>query len=105
MLERFAEERLCGDRLDAGVERGEAQFLQRLVPPIRHQSPTHLHQLAVAFVRDDGIHWVGRADVEAGLHIGNRRRNGQPIQLLDLLPRVVLGRTSAHSNVPTAPSF
>ena len=35
VLERLAEERLRSDSLDARVERGQAQFLQRLIPPIR----------------------------------------------------------------------
>jgi hypothetical protein len=57
------------------------------------------NQLSVAFVRDHGIHWVGRADVEAGLHIGDRRWNGQTIQHLDLLPRVILGE-APHIGMP-----
>ena len=47
---------------------------------------------------------VRRADVEAGLHIGNRRRNGQTIQRLDLLPRVILGEAPAHASIIEARS-
>jgi hypothetical protein len=50
VLERFAEEGFCRDCLDASVEGGEAQFLQRLVEIAVNQ---------------------GRADRELGLAIGN----------------------------------
>src|SRR6516164_5212742 len=36
-LERFTEERLGGHGLDAGIEGREAQLLERLAPPERHQ--------------------------------------------------------------------
>jgi len=35
-LEGGAEERLCRHRLNTAVERGELQFLERLLPPAGH---------------------------------------------------------------------
>ena len=101
VLERFAEERLRSDCLDAGVERGEAQFLRRFVPPIGHQSPTHLYQLAAAAttVSAGSVGLTLKLGCILGIAAGTVRG-----QNLDLLPRVILGEAPAHARIIEAHS-
>src|SRR5262249_48677265 len=68
--------------LRAGVEGGEPhQVLQGLVPPIRHQAPAHLSQLARAIGRQDDVRRIGRAHIILGLQVRDaRHRHQDPIE-------------------------
>src|SRR6266853_1762130 len=55
VLERFTEERLGRHSLDAGIEGRKTQLLERLAPPERHQTPSHLDERALAFMLDNRV--------------------------------------------------
>lgn len=96
VLERLAKERLLGTSLDASVERGRAQFLERLRPPMGHNAPTHAGEIAIAFVLDNNVHRVGGADIVARLQIVRWRFDRQPIEPHNLVPREFVREASAH---------
>src|SRR6478672_7142130 len=80
VLERFTKERLRRYRLDARIEGREPQFLERLAPPERHQTPSHLDELALAFMVDNRVRRISRTGIKARLKIWNRRRRRQAIE-------------------------
>src|ERR1700737_4231222 len=71
ILERFTEERLGRHGLDAGIEGRETHLLERLVPPERHQTPSHLDELALAVTLDNRVRRIGWTGVKARLKVWN----------------------------------
>src|ERR1700730_9729147 len=63
VLERFTEERLGCHGLDAGIEGRETQLLERLAPPERHQTPSHLDELALAVMDNNRVGRIRRTGV------------------------------------------
>src|SRR5262249_8308397 len=78
------------------IEGRETQFLERLAPPERYQTPSHFDERTLAFMHDNCVRWIGRTGIEARLKVWNRHRRRQAIERLDLLPGVVASEPSAH---------
>src|SRR6266849_7505988 len=52
--------------------------------------------LALTYMLDNRVRRIGRTGIETRLKVWNRRRRRQPIERVNLLPRVVVSEPSAH---------
>jgi hypothetical protein len=96
LFEGVTKERLGCYRFDACVERCQLQFLERLALPEWDKRPAHHFEISLMFVFDERVNQIGRANVEARLHVGHGSRTLQLVHRVALFPRVVLGGTTAH---------
>jgi hypothetical protein len=55
--------------LDAGIEGREAEFLERLAPPERHQTPSHLDEVALAYAFNNRLRRIGWTGIKARLQV------------------------------------
>lgn len=96
-LECTSEERLCRYRFGSGIKCGELQFLERLTPPLRNQTPTCGDQLAFAIFGNDRVNGRGWADVVVRPEIMRRRLQGEPVHPNDPFPCQLVGGAPAHA--------
>ena len=83
--------------------RRRRHLLQRILPPPKNQTPTHWDKFVPSIGGSHDLNRIALCDVVVGLEIA---------QVVDLAPRVVLNKTSAHLAIdmgtaagpPTKPS-